>query len=136
MFSILSTMNTTIKNMILIALASQNLDKEILSRITGIPDGELQVFLDDLAGKKKIRQKDGLYMIALDENGENPEICNYIEDNETRYFCYSIIAIDKRDPSICEKYFPTNEVLIQEGVNTEHYSKEECIIDAEKGYFN
>jgi len=66
----------------------------------------------------------------------NPEICNNIKDNQQRYHCYSIIAIDKRDPSICEKYFPTDEVLIQEGVNPEDYSKSECIIDAKKGYFN
>ena len=59
--------------MILIALASQHLNKEVLSKITGIHDVELQVFLDDLADKKKIRQKDGFYMIALDENGENSE---------------------------------------------------------------
>lgn len=69
------------------------------------------------------------------ENG-NPEICNYIKDNQQRYHCYSIIAIDKRDPYICEKYFPTDEVLIREGVNPRDYSKSECIIDAEKGYFN
>ncbi len=66
----------------------------------------------------------------------NPEVCNYIQNNEARYYCYSIVAIDRRDPSICEKYFPTNEVLIQEGVNPDNYSKAECIIDAEKGYFN
>ncbi len=69
------------------------------------------------------------------ENG-NPEICRYIENNESRYHCYSIIAIDKRDPSICEKYFPTDAVLIQEGVNPADYSKSKCIVDAEKGYFN
>ncbi len=69
------------------------------------------------------------------ENG-NPEICNYVRDNESRYYCYSMVAIDKRDTSICEKHFPTNEVLIQEGVNPEYYSKEKCIIDAQKGYSN
>ncbi len=69
------------------------------------------------------------------QNG-NPEICNYIENNEIRYHCYSVLAIDKRDPSICEKYFPTNDTLVKEGVNPQDYSKEECVIDAQKGYFN
>jgi len=66
-------MNTTIKNMILIALASQHLNKEILSKITGIPEQELQPFLDDMADKKKIKEKDGFYMITLHENGEHTE---------------------------------------------------------------
>lgn len=68
------------------------------------------------------------------ENG-NPEICNYIDNNEAKYHCYSIIAIDKKDPTICEKYFPTNEALIQEGVNPEHYSKSKCIANANEGHF-
>ncbi|MDO8741327.1 MAG: hypothetical protein Q7J54_07200 [Candidatus Woesearchaeota archaeon] len=76
------------------------------------------------------------YGIARESNNGNPELCNYIKDNEARYHCYSIIAIDKRDTSICEKYFPSNEVLIQEGVNPAYYSKEECIKDAAKGAFN
>jgi len=68
------------------------------------------------------------------KNG-NPEICKYIENNESRYHCYSIIAIDKRDPSICEKYFPTDDVLVQEGVNPQHYSKANCIANVNEGHF-
>lgn len=67
------------------------------------------------------------------ENG-NPEICNYIKNNESRYHCYSIIAIDKRDTSICEKYFPSDETLTSEGVNPANYSKSECIKDATNGF--
>jgi hypothetical protein len=65
----------------------------------------------------------------------NPEICNYIKNNEAKYHCFSIIAIDKKDASICEKYFPSDEILISEGVNPSDYSKSECVVDANNGYF-
>lgn len=71
-----------------------------------------------------------------EDRAGNPEVCNYVENNEARYYCYSIIAIDKRDTSICEKYFPSNEILAEEGVSTEHYSKEQCVTDAQKGHFS
>ena len=67
------------------------------------------------------------------ENG-NPEICNHIDNSGLKYDCYITIAIDKKDTTICEKYFPSDEILINEGVNRSDYSKEKCIQDATKGY--
>lgn len=85
-----------------------------------------------------VADKDSCYYgVARGERATgNPELCKYIKNNEQRYLCYSIIAIDKRDPGICERYFPSNEILIQEGVNPADYSREECMKDAIKGYFN
>lgn len=122
-------------------------DKNICSQIINDPEIKGSC-IEYIAGDSKdismckvigIIDKDACYYrIARGERegDQNPEICNYIKNNESKYHCYSIIAIDKRDTSICEKYFPTNEVLIQEGVSPDNYSKEECIIDAQKGSFN
>lgn len=65
--------------------------------------------------------------MALRKN--EPEICNYIKNNESKYECYSKIAMNKKDVSICEKYFPSNASLIKEGVDHKFYSKAKCITD-------
>ena len=57
-------MNTAISNVILICLASSDLDKEQLSKITGVHDKELGLFLDKLVEEKKIIKKDKVYSLA------------------------------------------------------------------------
>lgn len=71
--------------------------------------------------------------IALRKN--KPEICNYIKNNELKYECYSKIAMDKKDVSICEKYFPSDASLVKEGVDPKSYSKSKCIADVNRGHF-
>jgi len=56
-------MNTSIKNIILISLAKNNLDKEHLSKITGIKDEELSIFLKKLVEEKKIKEENNIYSL-------------------------------------------------------------------------
>lgn len=57
-------LNKAVCNIILISLASGNLDKEKLLKITGIPDKELQIFLDKLVKDNKIRKEDNIYSLV------------------------------------------------------------------------
>jgi len=57
-------MNAAIRNVILISLASGNLDKEKLSKITGIHDKELQLFLDELIKGNKIKEENKIYSLV------------------------------------------------------------------------
>ncbi len=56
-------MNTAVSNVILISLASGSLEKEKLSKITGIPDKELQPFLDKLIKENKISKENEVYSL-------------------------------------------------------------------------
>jgi hypothetical protein len=56
-------MNTSIKNVILVSLASNKLDKEYLSKITGIKDEELNLFLKKLVEEKKIKEENNIYSL-------------------------------------------------------------------------
>ena len=58
-------MNTTIKNVILISLVSGSLNKEKLSKATGIADKELEMFLDNLIKEKKISEEKGSYSLVV-----------------------------------------------------------------------
>jgi hypothetical protein len=64
------------------------------------------------------------------DNGD-PEICGYIKNYGTKYHCYTTIAVDKRDVNICEKYFPPDNVLINQGVKPSDYSRNMCIREVE-----
>ena len=57
-------MNTSVKNIILISLAKNKLDGEHLSKITGINETELELFLKSLLDEKKIKEEDGVYGLA------------------------------------------------------------------------
>lgn len=58
-------MNTAVKNIILISLASGSLDGENLSRVTGVADKELKLFLGELAKENKIREENGSYSLVV-----------------------------------------------------------------------
>ena len=64
-------MNTVINNSILISLISGALDKEGISKITGIKD-ELKIFLDSLIKENKIAEDNGVYSL-VQEKIENVE---------------------------------------------------------------
>lgn len=58
-------MNTAVRNIILISLASGSLDKEKLSKVTGVSDKELKAFLDDLIKENKISEEKGIYSLVI-----------------------------------------------------------------------
>jgi hypothetical protein len=57
-------MGIAICNSILISLASKSLDKETLSKATGVPDQELDAILTKLLNEKKIVKENNLYSLA------------------------------------------------------------------------
>jgi len=57
-------LNKSVNNVILISLASGNLDKEKLSKVTGISDKELEIFLDELIKDNKIKEENGIYSLV------------------------------------------------------------------------
>src|SRR3989338_8228415 len=54
-------MNAAIRNIILMSLAKNELDKEYLSKITGIKENELDIFLKKLIEEKKIKEENNIY---------------------------------------------------------------------------
>ncbi|MFH0868204.1 MAG: hypothetical protein V1831_02740 [Candidatus Woesearchaeota archaeon] len=57
-------MNVAVSNAILISLATGSLTKENLSKVTGIQDKELEIFLDSLVKKNKIYKENELYSLT------------------------------------------------------------------------
>jgi len=57
-------LNKSVSNAILIALASGSLDKEKLSKITGIANKELEILLGNLIKEDKIRKENKLYSLV------------------------------------------------------------------------
>ena len=57
-------MNKVVSNVILISLASGNMDKENLSKVTGVPDKELNIFLDNLIKENKMRKENNIYSLV------------------------------------------------------------------------
>ena len=57
-------LNKSASNTILISLAFGNLDKEKISKITGIPDKELEIFLDKLIKENKISKENEIYSLV------------------------------------------------------------------------
>ena len=57
-------LNKVVSNIILISLAAGNMDKESLSKVTGISDKELKIFIDRLIKEDKISEKEGIYSIV------------------------------------------------------------------------
>ncbi|MAE43086.1 hypothetical protein CMO93_04895 [Candidatus Woesearchaeota archaeon] len=57
-------MNAAVKNVVLISLAYGPLDKEKLSKITGIKDEGLKSFLDELIKENRITEKNGTYTVV------------------------------------------------------------------------
>ena len=57
-------LSKSVSNIILLSLASRNLDKEGLTKVTGIHDKELEVFLDKLIKDNKIKVEEGIYSIV------------------------------------------------------------------------
>lgn len=58
-------MHASIKNAIVICLASGKFDKKKLSEITGINDKELKIFLENLIKEDKIKEEDGNYSLII-----------------------------------------------------------------------
>tara|TARA_Y100000294_G_C8467118_1_gene301084 strand:- start:112 stop:699 length:588 start_codon:yes stop_codon:yes gene_type:complete len=56
-------LNKSISNIILLSLASGNLDKDKLSKVTGIHDKELETFLGKLMEENKIKEEKGIYSL-------------------------------------------------------------------------
>ena len=56
-------MNAAIRNIILLSLAKNKLDKEYLSKLTGIKENELDIFLKKLIEEKKIREENNIYSL-------------------------------------------------------------------------
>ena len=56
-------MNAAIRNIILLSLAKNKLDKEYLSKLTGIKENELDVFLKNLIEEKKIKEENNIYSL-------------------------------------------------------------------------
>jgi len=57
-------LNKVVSNVILISLVSENMDKENLSKVTGVPDKELNIFIDKLIKENKIRKEDNIYSLV------------------------------------------------------------------------
>ena len=57
-------MNAAVRNTILISLASGSLDKEKLSKATGITNKEMEKFLEELTKENKIREEKGTYSLV------------------------------------------------------------------------
>jgi len=62
-------MDKIIKNIILVSLTKAKLNKEQLSKATGIEEKELKIFLNKLIEEKAIKKEDDLYSLA--KNGES-----------------------------------------------------------------
>ncbi|MBI2208321.1 hypothetical protein HYU50_02395 [Candidatus Woesearchaeota archaeon] len=60
-------MHTTVKNMILISLLYGSLDREKLSKVTGIKSEELKIFLDDMIKDNKLKEENGSYSLVKKE---------------------------------------------------------------------
>lgn len=58
-------LNKALTNTILLALANGVMKKEILSKVTGVHDKELEIFLDELIKDNKIKKEDELYSLVL-----------------------------------------------------------------------
>ena len=61
-------LNKVVSNVILISLATGNMDKENLSKSTGINDKELKIFLDELIKENKIIEEKGIYSLVKKED--------------------------------------------------------------------
>ena len=57
-------LSKSVSNIILLSLASGDLDKEGLTKVTGIHDKELEVFLDKLIKDNKIKIEEGIYILV------------------------------------------------------------------------
>ena len=58
-------LNKSVSNVILISLVSGSLDKEKLSKVTGIHDKELEILLDKLIKENKISKENELYSLVI-----------------------------------------------------------------------
>jgi hypothetical protein len=56
-------LNKSVSNVILISLALRSLDKEKLTKATGVPDKELEIFLNELIKENKIKKEDNTYSL-------------------------------------------------------------------------
>jgi len=61
-------LNKVVSNVILISLATGNMDNVNLSKVTGINDKGLKIFLDNLIKENKIREEKGIYSLVKKEN--------------------------------------------------------------------
>tara|TARA_Y100000310_G_C20403891_1_gene678718 strand:- start:167 stop:754 length:588 start_codon:yes stop_codon:yes gene_type:complete len=56
-------LNRSVSNVILISLASGSLNKEKLAKVTGVPDKELEIFLNELIKENKIKKENDIYSL-------------------------------------------------------------------------
>ena len=59
-------LNKAAGNLILLSLSSGNMDTERLSRVTGVAEKELEIFLKQLIEENKIKREDDLYGLVGD----------------------------------------------------------------------
>ena len=57
-------LNKSVSNIILISLASGNLNKGEISEVTGIHDKELDIFLEELLKGNKLKEEQGIYSLV------------------------------------------------------------------------
>ena len=57
-------LSKSVSNIVLISLASGSLNKDELSKVTGIHDKELEIFLDKLIKDNKIEEEKGIYSLV------------------------------------------------------------------------
>ena len=57
-------LNKAATNTILISLATSNIDKEKLTKATGIPEKELDIFLDALIKENEIKKENDIYSLV------------------------------------------------------------------------
>ena len=58
-------MNKSISNIILVTLANGSMDKENLSKTTGVHEKELEIFLDNLTKDNKIKKENDAYSLLI-----------------------------------------------------------------------
>ncbi len=64
-----ASLNSMVRNNIMISLAQSKLKKEQLTKFAGIKEEDLQGFLDKMLEEKKITEEDGVYSLVRNEDG-------------------------------------------------------------------
>lgn len=58
-----SSLNVLTRNFVMLSLSNKPLDISTISKITGIPDERLKIFLDKMVEEKRLKLEDNLYSI-------------------------------------------------------------------------
>jgi len=78
--------------------------------------------LDEIEDKNKCYSQ-----VALGGGGSpNPDVCNKIDYHQDKYFCFSRVAEEFNDPSICDNV-PFEQEQIEQGISNPVFTKQECL---------